>query len=237
MIKTNIGETFDGKYGRLVVLEYNHAKDVLVKFVDTGYKCRTQIDKIRKGQIKDPYFPSLYGVGYFGVGYYKAKNKDGKNSKPYNVWLNMLGRCYNPKSDRYNAYGAKGVTVCSEWHNYQNFAKWYTINNHNEWELDKDILFKGNTVYSPNTCCFVPKEVNNLLTGKDSKKDLPSGVTHAYGGKYRVNTSKGHYGTYATLDDAIEVYKTAKLSVINKVLEKYPTLNKAIIDAIRKQYT
>lgn len=74
----------------------------------------------------------------------------------------MMNRCYGDKH-KYSQYSYKGCTVCEEWHNYQNFAKWYEDNYYNceeELELDKDIIIYGNKLYSPETCLFVPKLVN-----------------------------------------------------------------------------
>ena len=54
----------------------------------------------------------------------------------------------------------ENVYVCEEWHNFQNFAKWYYNNyysiNEERMEIDKDILYKNNKVYSPDTCIIVP---------------------------------------------------------------------------------
>lgn len=47
------------------------------------------------------------------------------------------------------------------------------------WALDKDILVKGNKIYSPETCCFVPQEINNLFTKRKScRGTLPIGVKY-----------------------------------------------------------
>ena len=72
-----------------------------------------------------------------------------------------------------------GCTVCEEWLNYSNFKVWYDQNRIKGMalDLDKDILFKGNKVYSPETCCFVPHAINTLfLNGKKNRGDLPLGV-------------------------------------------------------------
>ena len=46
-------------------------------------------------------------------------------------------------------------------------------------ELDKDILFKGNKIYSPSTCIYVPHRINSLFTKSDSARgDYPIGVTY-----------------------------------------------------------
>jgi hypothetical protein len=76
-------------------------------------------------------------------------------------WGGMISRCYNPKNQRYRAYGARGVRVCREWLNsYQSFLDWALANGWQKGlQLDKDI--KGNgMLYSPKKCCFVTKEVN-----------------------------------------------------------------------------
>lgn len=93
--------------------------------------------------------------------YYKTSNEDGSN-KCYCTWFNMMKRCYDPNSRDYEMY--KDCEVCQEWHNFQNFAEWwdkeyYEIPNANM-SLDKDILEKGNRLYSPETCCIVPLDLN-----------------------------------------------------------------------------
>ena len=82
----------------------------------------------------------------------------------------MLERCYDTEhSYKFPTY--ENCIVCDEWLNYQNFARWFDINYYEiEGEvmcLDKDILFKGNKIYSPKTCIFVPRGINNLFTKND----------------------------------------------------------------------
>ena len=97
-----------------------------------------------------------FGVGVTGQGEYShlVRKINGKHTKVYSVWHDMLGRCYNKKyQEKKPTY--IGCTVCEEWHNFQNFAKWYEENyyevNNEEMALDKDILIKGNKIYSPQT--------------------------------------------------------------------------------------
>lgn len=79
----------------------------------------------------------------------------------------MLNRCCSGKlHKRESTY--INCKVCDEWLNFQNFSEWFK-NNYYEvegqrMELDKDILNKGNKIYSPNTCIFVPHNINNLFT-------------------------------------------------------------------------
>ena len=89
-----------------------------------------------------------------------STQKDGKVHPIYNIWYNMMERCYNPKCDSHFKYGAIGVSVCIEWHDYQIFAKWAEIHYLPGHDLDKDI--KGNgMLYSPDTCSFVTRQANN----------------------------------------------------------------------------
>lgn len=86
----------------------------------------------------------------------------------YKVWVKMKSRCYYKKSECYQNYGGRGVSICDEWlHNPKAFVEWGLSNG---WErglqLDKDIIPKKagmeGLLYSPNTCCFVTRKQNNL---------------------------------------------------------------------------
>lgn len=142
----------NGKYS---IVEYNHSKDVVVKFED-GTIVNTNCAQIKRGTVRNPNKPSVFGLGYIGQGEYES-GTTGKIYKNYNTWSAMLARCYKPSQQE----SYIGCTVCKEWHNFQNFAKWFEENYVEGWALDKDILISGNRVYSPETCCFVPSEINN----------------------------------------------------------------------------
>ena len=121
--------------------------------------------------------------------------------KAYQAWSNMLTRGYSKKyKNERTTY--KDVTVCEEWHNFQNFAKWFEENYIEGWHLDKDILVKGNKVYSEGACCFVPPEINNLFTKADRiRGKYPIGVYEdKQAGKFKVRISvegkQKHVGRY-----------------------------------------
>lgn len=75
-----------------------------------------------------------------------------------------------------------GCEVCEEWRYFPKFKEWFNLNYIKGWEIDKDVLFKGNKLYSPETCCFLPKEVNSFFTIKRRRKkgNLPLGVFKQY---------------------------------------------------------
>lgn len=149
------------KCGDLVIKEYFSSTKVTVEFTLTGYTTSTTIQNIRKGQVKDPLYPAIYGKGFLGIGKHKSRTK-GKLKRAYNVWSKMLARCYDPSSKAYALYGAKGITVCKEWHNYQTFAEWYSQNVGEGLHVDKDILIAGNKVYGPHSCIAVTQTINSI---------------------------------------------------------------------------
>lgn len=133
----------------------------------------------------------------------------------------MFKRCYDPKSlARDPTY--IGCTVHPDWHNFQNFAKWFECQYRTDgWQLDKDLTIEGNKVYSSDTCTFVPHQINSLLTDRGSARgDLPQGVVRK-GERYvaRLNLDgKLHYlGTYATPEEAFKIYKFAKEENIKRM--------------------
>jgi len=143
-------------YGQFKILNYINAKSVEIEFLDTGYKTKTHVSNIRKGNVKDKLSPSVSGVGFFGEGKYKA-TVNGKNTKPYQIWIDMIQRCYCPKSHiRFPTY--IGCTVSPIWLNFQNFAQWFELNYVEGYELGKG----GNKVYSSNTCLFVSHKENSV---------------------------------------------------------------------------
>lgn len=143
----------------LTVIEYIDSINCTVMFNDgTIIYNKRYRDAIGK-RIKNPNHPSVYGVGYLGIGKYQPINYP----QAYKIWRGILQRCY---IKRLTLPTYQDVTVCAEWKCFQNFAKWFENNfkpHMIKWHLDKDILLKGNKVYSPETCCFVPHEVNNLF--------------------------------------------------------------------------
>ena len=68
----------------------------------------------------------------------------------YRIWLAMRNRCNNPKTDRYQDYGGRGIRICSEWDDYLNFEKWALTNGYSE-NLSIDRLDNDGD-YEPSNC-------------------------------------------------------------------------------------
>ena len=93
--------------------------------------------------------------------------------------------------------------------------------------LDKDILQKGNKVYSRDTCIFVAQRINTLFTKRNNNRgDNPIGVSDLPSGNYQVtcNNAYGKYiylGSYSTKEEGFQVYKQYKEKVIKEVIDSY----------------
>jgi hypothetical protein len=225
-----IGAISKNRYGSLMeVVKYNNALDIWVKF-EQGNPIHTSWYNFLKGNVQNTYDKSVYGIGYLGEGQYKAIKK-GKMTPQYAHWISMLRRSQSEKyHKKYPTY--RDAVVCDEWLNFQNFAKWYDINYYEiegeRMELDKDIIFKSNKIYSPETCVFVPNRINSLFIKNDATRgELPIGVCwHKHSKKYVAlcNSEKGEQvslGYYENPDDAFTTYKIYKEVVIKKVAEEY----------------
>jgi len=166
--------------------------------------------------------PVMCGIGYRG-----SENIDCR-SESYLKWHDMLNRCYNARfHERQPQY--RGCTVCEEWLNYSNFKVWYDQNKISgmSLDLDKDILFKGNKEYSPETVAFVPHAINALfVNGKKNRGDLPLGVRFDKSkGKYRAEMSfMGEpikLGWFDNAESAFARYKEYKEDFIKDIAEQY----------------
>lgn len=173
------------------VVQYNSTNNIIVEFQDE-YKCKvqTRYNLFLNGQIKNPYYPTVYDVGVVGNKYPVCVKH--KIIKEYDAWFDMLRRCCSKKyKDKKPTY--ENVSCCKEWLFFENFYEWLHSQSNFEkwlhgkrWAIDKDILVKGNKVYSPETCCLVPQNVNSLFVKSNAVRgDLPIGV-QKHQKKYRA---------------------------------------------------
>ena len=231
------GEENINNFGsKIIIKEYRRAVDIDVYFPEYNWTAKhREYKEFKKGSIVCPYERRYYGVGYLGEGKYKVR-ENGKLTKCYKVWHSMLQRCYDEKRhEKFPTY--KDCKVCNKWLCFQNFAEWY-YENYYEVEnekmcLDKDILNKGNKIYSPDNCIFVLEKINLLFVKCDkSRGEYPIGVSyHKRDDKfitrcsiydYKENKKKQIYlGYYDNPQKAFEVYKQFKENYIKKVADYY----------------
>ena len=164
----------------------------------------------------------LYGVAFYDVLESMVKNNEYIMSTRY--WHSMLGRCYSSHVHKSQPTYI-GCSVHKDWHLFSNFKRWFDEHYVEGWCLDKDILVKGNKVYSPETCCFVPNEINLIFSHKKRKVNLPIGVTFNNNGKYvaraTISGKETRLGQFDTPEEAFNAYKIAKEEWIKEVADKW----------------
>lgn len=225
--KENVGKVFEtANFGPLKILAYEGAYHVTVEFINTGtVMTDVQMEGVKRGTIRDNNLPILYGHCYLGTGEYKSV-RDGKPAIEYDVWKQMVERCFNEKlKQKYPTY--KDCFLNPNWYNFQNFAKWYWSQkgaNVDGWHLDKDLLQKGNKQYGPDTCCLIPKDLNRaLMLSKRGDKESPVGTHQRPNGAYVVGRvgDCGYVGYFYSADEAFSAYKLAKENHLKVLAEKY----------------
>ena len=203
--------------GDCIVVEYRGAKDVTVRFEDTGFETTVAMYSLQKGEVKDRLKPSFYGVGVVGEAFVK-------NDQMYNTWMCMLNRCYGATHTKKNS-PYKDCSVSENFKYYPYFKEWCNKQigfGNKGWALDKDILVKGNRVYSEDTCCLVPAEINSLLTRYTKESDTCKGVYYNKKlGKFSAHLLGKYIGLFTTELEAFQVYKQAKEAYIKEVANKW----------------
>ena len=222
-----LGETRLNKQGTpMKIIRYGRHDDIDIEFLDEFHYIKEHQSYInfKNGSVKNPYDRTICGVGYIGVGEYKT-GTDTKHTEEYQNWTCMIRRCYDMnRKEKYPAYFGD-CEVCEEWHNFQNFAKWWNENIYRvgteRMHLDKDILFDGNRMYSPNTCLITPQRINMLFVTKPNLAGLPTGVKNTSSGKYYASYNGKHLGTYNTVEMAYVAHNEEKLKAIIKIATEY----------------
>jgi len=160
---------------------------------------------------------TIKGIGIVGDGPYRA-TFNGKHTLEYNTWYDMLSRCYDPRYwEKYPTYF--GCSVVEEWKNFQVFAEWFTSHrNYGKvgFQLDKDLMYFGNRLYSPTTCDVIPRAVNSaMLVPSVSKNSKFIGIhwckrDKRYIASIRIDGKKVKLGYFKDEDSAVEAYFQAK---------------------------
>ena len=223
-------ENYNNKGCLMKIVEDNGYSDIVVEFQD-DYKARvkTQYCNFKSGSIRNPYYPNIYGVGMTGNKYPTAIKRD--PIKEYLTWHNIIQRCFTDRvKKKQPAY--QNVTCCEEWLNYETFYEWLHSQpnfekwkNGDRWAIDKDILVKGNKVYSPDVCCLIPQNVNCLFLKREAERgDYPIGVYYTedgFGARCRnpFLDKTVELGYYSTPEKAFQAYKIYKENLIKQVAQ------------------
>ena len=230
--KSKLGEESNNKFDSSIkIIGYRGYNDIDIYFPDYDWTYyNTNYNQFKNGTVKCPYEPRIFNVGYIGEGKYKSR-ENGIKTRVYMLWYDMLRRCYD-ESHRYDFISYENCYVCDEWLNFQNFAEWYDENyyeiDNETTALDKDILFKGNDIYSPETCVFVPYTINNLILKRQNDRgEFPLGVWYdKKRDNYKSYCCNGQgktvtLGRYKTVEEAFNKYKEYKENLIKRIADSY----------------
>lgn len=259
---------FDSRIGQKVltnsgwkgeVVAWHTAYNVEVLWQDGGKTSEVWND-IVIGAIKPLNQPSVAGVGYFGEGRFVPNSyvdvPDGKeavDSHIYNYWHRMIARCYSEaEQSRPSTKAYIGCTVAKEWHNFQNFAEWASEqrncgkleDNGRLYHIDKDIIAPGNRVYGPDTCVFVPNEVNTFFCKTDIGNTGYPGVNYIKPPKpnskegyiarcFTPGGDREYLGYYNTPQEAYKKYVVAKEAGAKRLSQRWEgKLDDRVIEAL-----
>lgn len=211
--------------GKIEILDIVNSRKVSIRFMDTGFEKFTDSRLIRKGIVKD----NSLSYNSCGAKLDEAGKKEGVTSKAYVLWSSMLDRCYSTKMHKKRPR----YSVCDVSEYFKTFSKFSDWCNKQTsfgvdgFDLDKDLIIKGNSVYSEHTCCFLPQEINKSLQKTNKLRgELPIGVCFdKTRGKYRASIKR--YGKHINLGrfeckfEAFQTYKVAKEAYLKELAEKW----------------
>ena len=245
--KPYVGEVFKSiENDMYMVIDYIDDNNIIIMFLDDNKGINiTSYWNLKHGVVKNPFRPGFCN-NYLGEGDYNKKDY----LKIYQTWTGLFARhtIEGQMKDKNASY--INSSICNEWYNYQNFALWYdnyisSLNPlyYNDYQLDKDILQWNQPykIYSPNTCCLVPKEINICLNSVYTQnKDVPPGVVkvNTYKIKYKAGIHLDTYttiGIYDTPEEAFEAYVKIKKERLCFLADKYYSINaikKEVYDAL-----
>lgn len=181
---------------------------------------------------------AVHGVGVNDAPYPVRSTVNGKRTicPYYSTWAAMLQRCYDTKFHvKHPSYA--GCTVHTPWLTFSVFRTWMKQQNWQGMALDKDLKQQGNKLYSPDTCLFIPQEVNQLITVKRHKlANQLAGVSvnsKGYIGAFCNNKGKTVFlGNHPTAAEAHEAYKVYKYALLAEAADSVndPELKEAILN-------
>ena len=224
-----LGKTFESNsFGSFKIIKYNSSRDVIIQFENTGSIRSINLIHTNTGEVRDLYAPTVHGVGVIGSKYPITINR--KKTKEYALWTSMISRCYSDRHHK-NLETYKDCTISDNFKSYEYFYEWcnnQTGFNSLNFDLDKDLLIKGNKIYSENTCVFIPHEVNAcFVKAKTIRGELPIGVTidkrhNVYVANLKAkHREKSYIASFSNPIEAFNAYKKAKEFYIKELANKW----------------
>ena len=164
-------------------------------------------------------------------GKYRAKPE-------YKQYLAMIERCKTNGQTQTTYESYINVTLSEDFNTFEKWLEWAkeqigfgnTADNGKRWPLDKDILLKGNKLYSPDYCVFIPNEINNFVTNrKTDRGEYPIGVHYStkdkkYVASCSMNSKKYYIGGYNSIEESFMAYKQFKEQAAKQLAIQYTNL-------------
>lgn len=153
------------KFNKLTVVEFSHKQGNRIYWkclCNCGNEYTTRADSLKSGHAKS-------------CGCHKRESLKNcprhiihgeRNSRLYRIWTEIFTRCNNTRNANYKNYGARGITICDEWKDFQTFYDWAISNGYSDGltvdRIDND---KG---YSPDNCRWatIKEQCNNRRTNR-----------------------------------------------------------------------
>ena len=169
------------KYGRLTAIERTDVKQngnyMWLCKCECGRMVTVKADHLRRGDTQS--------CGCINIGRQRGIAKkhggacDGQRERLYGVWIAMKTRCNNPKHMHYKAYGGRGIAVCDEWKDYNQFKQWAIATGYDadaakgKCTIDR-VDVNGN--YCPENCRWADMKTQNRNKRKKSGDQLRGGT-------------------------------------------------------------
>lgn len=218
-----VGDTGYLKDGTMwEIIEYPNYSKIKVKILtDPAWETTVNGGNLVSGSIKNRGKPSLFGVGILGDAEVNCYDMS------YKSWAGMIKRVYTPHTEQM-AITYKDCTVVNDWLRFENYLKWFEQQKvQPKWQLDKDLLVPGNKIYGPDTCIFLPREINTFLTNRYNHRGLwPVGVTYherlnKWQASCNVHGKSEYLGVFTSPEEAFATYKVRKEQVAKDLAEMW----------------
>ena len=212
------------------IKDYENAQNVTIQWLDCGTTETCTSSNLIRGAVKYLNKPSVFDIGFIGYGRFVPGEKRLQNGQQrldkyiHRHWRHVLERTVAGRDiKRY-----EDSSVVADWYNLQNFAEWAieqknstkVEDNGRLYHLDKDMVCKGNRIYCPEYCVFIPNEVNCFYTkreigntgfpGVNYIKPTTAGAKEGYIARCSIGKEREYLGYYSTAEEAFHHYKVAK---------------------------